>query len=83
MFLWDGRSINIGGAPEPTSQAIQAIAGKQVIEVKLDNRRTNKARLLPGGSAERKLKKLGDKFAKAFNELNYMRRELFWSKNRL
>ncbi|MGC8664900.1 MAG: hypothetical protein ACP5SE_04450 [Nitrososphaeria archaeon] len=39
---------------------------------------TNKVRLLPGGSAERKLERLGNMFAEAFNELNYIRRDLFW-----
>ncbi len=52
--------------------------GKQVIEVKPSNKRTNKVRLLPKGSTERKLRKLGDLFAKAFNELNFMGRDLFW-----
>ncbi|MGC8593517.1 MAG: hypothetical protein ACP5LF_04455 [Nitrososphaeria archaeon] len=64
--------------PSRLSQAIPAVTEKQVIEVKLDNRRTNKARLLPGGSAERKLERLGNMFAEAFNELNYIRRDLFW-----
>jgi putative transposase len=34
---------------------------------------------LPKGSAERKLEKFGDLFAKAFNELNYIRRQQFFS----
>ncbi|MGC8593503.1 MAG: hypothetical protein ACP5LF_04385 [Nitrososphaeria archaeon] len=45
---------------------------------KPSNRMTNKVRLLPRRSAERKLEKLGNAFTKAFNELNYMRRDLFW-----
>ncbi|MDP8023906.1 MAG: hypothetical protein ACP5LF_03295 [Nitrososphaeria archaeon] len=46
---------------------------------KPSNRRANKARLLPKGSAERKLERLGDMFTKAFNELNYMSIEYFFS----
>jgi len=71
--------LDAGGAPELTPQAITALAEKQVIEVKPSNKRTNKVRLLPKGSAERKLERLGDMFAKAFNELNYMRRQQFFS----
>ncbi|MGC8592958.1 MAG: hypothetical protein ACP5LF_01535 [Nitrososphaeria archaeon] len=47
LFHGDGRLIGIGGAPEPTSQAIPAVTEKQVIKVKSINRRTNKVRLLP------------------------------------
>jgi len=32
LFHVDGRSIDIGGAPEPTSQAIPDVAAKQTIE---------------------------------------------------
>jgi len=52
--------LDAGGAPELTPQAIPALAEKQVIEIKPSNKRTNKARLLPKGSAERKLRKLGE-----------------------
>ncbi|MGC9146112.1 MAG: RNA-guided endonuclease TnpB family protein, partial [Nitrososphaeria archaeon] len=68
----------IGGVPEPTPQAIPVSAKNSVVEVKPSNRRTNKIRLLPKGSTEIKLKRLGDLFAKAFNELNYMRRQQFF-----
>ncbi|MGC8593750.1 MAG: RNA-guided endonuclease TnpB family protein, partial [Nitrososphaeria archaeon] len=71
--------LEFGGVSEPTPQAIPVVAEKQVIEVKPSNKRTNKIRLLPKGSTERKLEKLGDLFAKAFNELNYMRRQQFFS----
>ena len=40
-------------------------------------------RLLPKGSTERKLRKLGELFAKAFNELNYMRRQQFFLGQRI
>ncbi|MDP8022920.1 MAG: hypothetical protein RAK20_00400 [Conexivisphaerales archaeon] len=42
---------------------------------KPSNRSTIKVRLLQKGSAERKLEKLRELFAKAFNELNYMKRQ--------
>ncbi len=54
--------------PEPTSQAIPARARKDVVEAKPSNKRTIKA------VAEMELK-LVDLFAKAFDELNYMRRQ--------
>ncbi|MGC9208948.1 MAG: RNA-guided endonuclease InsQ/TnpB family protein [Nitrososphaeria archaeon] len=75
--------LEFGGTPEPTPQAIPAVAEKQVVEVRPSNRRTNKVRLLPRGSAERKLERLGDLFAKAFNELNYMRRQQLFSGQRI
>ncbi|MGC8569533.1 MAG: RNA-guided endonuclease TnpB family protein, partial [Nitrososphaeria archaeon] len=71
--------LEFGGAPEPTPQAIPAVAERQVVEVKPSNKRTNRVRLLPRGSAERKLRRLGDLFAKAFNELNYIRRQQLFS----
>ncbi|MGC9209148.1 MAG: RNA-guided endonuclease TnpB family protein, partial [Nitrososphaeria archaeon] len=70
--------LKAGGVPGPTPQAIPAVA-ENTVEVKLSNRRTNKVRLLPRGSSERKLRRLGDLFAKAFNELNYMRRRQLFS----
>ncbi|MGC9208662.1 MAG: hypothetical protein ACP5GH_02230 [Nitrososphaeria archaeon] len=70
--------LDAGGVPEPTPQAIPAVA-ENTVEVKPSNKRTNKVRLLPKGSIERKFRKLGDLFAKAFNELNYMRRQQFFS----
>ncbi|MGC9208656.1 MAG: hypothetical protein ACP5GH_02200 [Nitrososphaeria archaeon] len=71
--------LEFGGAPEPTPQAIPAVAERQVVEVKPSNRRINKVRLLPRGSTERKLKRLGELFSKAFNELNYIRRQQLFS----
>ncbi|MGC9144736.1 MAG: hypothetical protein ACP5GS_01275 [Nitrososphaeria archaeon] len=44
--------LDAGGVPEPTPQAIPAVAEKQVIEEKPSNKRTNKARLLPKGGSE-------------------------------
>jgi len=61
--------LEFGGAPELIFQAIPAVTEKQVIKVKPSNKRTSKVRLLLKGSSERKLKKLGDLFAKAFNKL--------------
>ncbi|MGC8599819.1 MAG: hypothetical protein ACP5LX_02000 [Nitrososphaeria archaeon] len=75
--------LDAGGAPEPTPQAIPASAKNSVVEIKPSSRMTIKIRLLPEGSAERKLRKLGDLFAKAFNELNYMRRQQFFSGQRI
>ncbi|MGC9209228.1 MAG: hypothetical protein ACP5GH_05225 [Nitrososphaeria archaeon] len=54
--------LKIGGAPEPTPQAIPAVAEKQVVEVKPSNKRTNRVRLLPRGSSERKLRRFGGVF---------------------
>ncbi|MGC9209204.1 MAG: RNA-guided endonuclease TnpB family protein, partial [Nitrososphaeria archaeon] len=71
-----------GGAPEPTPQAIPAVA-ENTVEIKPSNKRTNKVRLLSRGSTERKLERLGDLFAKAFNELNYIRRQQFFSGRRI
>ncbi|MGC9208687.1 MAG: transposase, partial [Nitrososphaeria archaeon] len=74
--------LEFGGAPEPTPQAIPAVA-ENTVEVRPSDRRTNKVRLLPRGSAERKLRRLGDLFAKAFNELNYMRRRQLFSGHKI
>ncbi|MFP3222863.1 MAG: hypothetical protein RXR21_04240 [Nitrososphaeria archaeon] len=49
-----GGQIIAGGVPEPTSLDIPARAEKAV-SIKPSNRRTIKIRLLPKGSAERKL----------------------------
>ncbi len=75
--------LDAGGASEPTPQAIPVSAKNSVVEVKPSSRRTIKIWLLPEGSAERKLEKLGDTFAKAFNKLNYMRRQQFFSGQRI
>jgi putative transposase len=50
-----------------------------VYPVEYKNRRTNVVRLLPSGSQERKLRKLADVTAKLYNELNYERRQQFFS----
>ena len=43
------------------------------------NRRTNVVRLLPNGAQERRLRRLADATAKLWNELNYERRQQFFS----
>jgi len=53
--------------------------GEGVYEVKPTNRRTNVVRLLPNGAQERKLRKLADACARLYNEVNYERRQQFFS----
>jgi len=72
-----------GGVPELTSQNIPARVGKETVEIKPSNRKTIKVRLLSKGGAEMRLRKFGEPFAKAFNELNYMRRQQFFSGQRI
>jgi putative transposase len=50
-----------------------------VSEAEFENKRANVVRLLPNGFQERKLRKLADISAKLFNELNYERRQQFFS----
>jgi len=56
-----------------------AIPGGGIHEVKYTNVRTNVVRLLPNGHQERKLRRLADVTAKLWNELNYERRQQFFS----
>jgi putative transposase len=53
--------------------------GEGVYEVKYRNRRTNVVRLLPNGAQERRLRRLADACARLWNELNYERRQQFFS----
>ena len=53
--------------------------GEGVYPVEYKNRRTNVVRLLPNGAQDRKLRKLADVTAKLYNELNYERRQQFFS----
>ncbi len=53
--------------------------GEGVYEVKSTNRRTNVVRLLPNGFQERRLRRLADACARLWNELNYERRQQFFS----
>jgi len=53
--------------------------GEGIYEVKPTNRRTNVVRLLPNGAQERKLRKLADACARLYNEVNYERRQQFFS----
>jgi putative transposase len=53
--------------------------GEGVYPVESKNRRTNVVRLLPNGHQDRKLRRLADATAKLYNELNYERRQQFFS----
>jgi len=64
------------GERRPTSSAIP---GEGVYPVENKNRRTNVVRLLPNGHQDRKLRRLADATAKLYNELNYERRQQFFS----
>jgi putative transposase len=50
-----------------------------VYPVESKNKRTNVVRLLPNGAQERKLRRLADTCARLYNELNYERRQQFFS----
>jgi len=50
-----------------------------IYPVESKNRRTNVVRLLPNGHQDRKLRRLADITAKLYNELNYERRQQFFS----
>ncbi len=65
-----------GPAPTPAG-----IPGEGVYPVEFSNRRTNVVRLLPNSAQERKLRKLADACARLYNELNYERRQQFFSGN--
>jgi putative transposase len=64
------------GERGPTSPAIP---GEGVYPVRLTNVRTNVVRLFPNGAQERRLRRLADATAKLWNELNYERRQQFFS----
>jgi len=53
--------------------------GEGIYEVKYRNRRTNVVRLLPNGAQEGRLRRLADACARLWNELNYERRQQFFS----
>jgi putative transposase len=63
-----------GPAPTPAGMPREG-----VYPVEFTNRRTNVVRLLPNGAQERKLRKLADVCARLYNELNYERRQQFFS----
>ena len=64
------------GERGPTSPAIP---GGGIHEVKYTNVRTNVVRLLPNGYQERRLRRLADVSARLYNEVNYERRQQFFS----
>jgi len=64
-----------GGSTSP------AIPGEGIYPVEFSNKRTNVVKLLPNGAQERKLRKLADATAKLWNELNYERRQQYFSGN--
>ncbi|MFP3300835.1 MAG: transposase [Caldivirga sp.] len=55
--------------------------GEGVYEVKYTNVRTNVVRLLPNGYQERRLRRLADACARLWNEVNYERRQQYFSGN--
>ncbi len=58
-----------------------AMPGEGIYEVKPTNRRTNVVRLLPNGFQERRLRRLADACARLYNEVNYERRQQYFSGN--
>jgi len=62
----------------PTSAGMP---GEGVYEVKYTNVRTNVVRLLPNGFQERRLRRLADACARLWNEVNYERRQQYFSGN--
>ena len=66
--------VSWGPAPTPAG-----MPGEGVYPVESKNRRTNVVRLLPNGHQDRKLRRLADATAKLYNELNYERRQQFFS----
>jgi len=58
-----------------------AIPGGGIHEVKYTNVRTNVVRLLPNGYQERRLRRLADACARLWNEVNYERRQQYFSGN--
>jgi putative transposase len=64
------------GERGPTSPAIP---GEGIYPVEYKKRRTNVVRLLPNGAQERRLRRLADATAKLWNELNFERRQQFFS----
>jgi len=71
-----GELSRISWGPAPTSAGMPR-EGLYPVETK--NRRTNVVRLLPSGAQERRLRKLADVTAKLYNEINYERRQQFFS----
>ncbi len=66
---------------EPTVTPAMPEGG--VHEVEFGNKRTNTVRLLPNGHQHRKLLRLADDSAKLFNEINYERRQQFFSEGKV
>ncbi|MFP3297752.1 MAG: transposase, partial [Thermocladium sp.] len=58
-----------------------AIPGGGIHEVKYTNVRTNVVRLLPNGYQERRLRRLANACARLYNEVNYERRQQYFSGN--
>ena len=76
MFVPSLGELFQDGERGPTSPAI---LGEGVYPVEYKNRRTNVVRLLPNGAQERRLRRLADATAKLWNELNFERRQQFFS----
>ncbi|MFP3315708.1 MAG: transposase [Caldivirga sp.] len=65
-----------GPAPTPAG-----MPGEGVYPIEYKNRRTNVVRLLPNGAQERRLRRLADACARLYNEVNYERRQQYFSGN--
>jgi len=65
-----------GPAPTPAG-----MPGEGVYPIEYKNRRTNVVRLLPNGAQERRLRRLADACARLWNEVNYERRQQYFSGN--
>jgi putative transposase len=76
VFVPSPGQLSRRGERRPTSSAIP---GEGIYPVESKNRRTNVVRLLPNGAQERRLRKLADACARLYNELNYERRQQFFS----
>jgi putative transposase len=76
LFVPSLGELSRRGEREPTTPAMPR---EGIYPVKYSNRRTNIVRLLLNGAQERKLQRIADATAKLYNELNYERRQQFFS----
>ena len=71
--------LALDGAAGTTPRQIPAV----VVPVEESGRRANVVRLLLNGAQERRLRRLADAAAKLHNELNYERRQRFFTGERI
>jgi len=76
LFVPSLGELSRRGEREPTTPAIP---GEGIYPVEYKNRRTNIVRLSPNGAQDRKLRRLANTCARLYNELNYERRQQFFS----